>query len=201
MAPIKADELMAQLEADPQFVAERARRNAERQAQQDDWRREEAPLVLELNATGIAVESAWDLVNTSTAYPQALPILLEHLQRPYPDRVREGIARALAVKPARFAWDTLARLYRAETGTDTKDGLAVALCAIADDSVMDELIGLLRDRSLGPSRVLLVDSLERWNDPQAQTVLESLEPDPELTVQVRLALSARSRKHSRRKRT
>jgi hypothetical protein len=89
------------------------------------------------------VESAWDLFNRkepwNTAeklrpYTEALPILLEQLKRPYPDRVREGIARALAVPGVCFGWETLMWLYRQEpSGTDAKSGLAVALGAAADD--------------------------------------------------------------------
>lgn len=95
-------------------------------------------------------------VNTSTPYPAALPILLEHLERPYPDRVREGIARALAVHDAKFGWGTLVRLYRQEApGTDAKDGLAVALAAASDDEVVDEVISLARDSAHGESRLLL----------------------------------------------
>ena len=77
-------------------------------------------------------------------YPDALPILLKHLALPYPDRVREAIARSLAVRrDARFAWDELVRIYREElAGTDTKAGLAVAIAATADRSTLDELIGL-----------------------------------------------------------
>lgn len=33
------------------------------------------------------------------------------VERPYPDRVREGIARALAVRDAKFGLDVLKRLY------------------------------------------------------------------------------------------
>ena len=44
-------------------------------------RQAEAPLVDELRVAGFQVETAWDLVNTSDPYPDALPILLEHVPR------------------------------------------------------------------------------------------------------------------------
>jgi hypothetical protein len=94
---------MADLEGDPGFIARRDERDRERQRKAIEWRQAEAPLVEELRAAGFKVDSAWDLVNTAVPYAEALPILLAHVQRPYPDRVREGIARALAVPKARSA--------------------------------------------------------------------------------------------------
>jgi len=120
------------LEAAPEWVAARNARDAEDARRLAEWRAAEAPLVAELRDAGFDVESAWDLVNTAEPYPAALPILLKHLSRPYPDRVREGIARALAVRgDAAFAWDELCQLYDQEpAGTDAKEGIAVALAAI-----------------------------------------------------------------------
>ena len=113
-------------------MQERARREDELRRREAAWREAEAPLVAELRAAGLSVDSAWDLVNTTAPYPAVLPILLEHLGRPYPDRVREGIARALAVPESSFGADTLLDLYRREPAeTDAKQGLAVASATAA----------------------------------------------------------------------
>lgn len=113
----------------------------------------QAPLLEELGAVGIQVESAWELVIRSAPYPhpEALPILLEHLSRPYPSSVREGIARALAVPEARFAWNDLVRLFQQETEKDAKDGLAVAISNIANDNdiLLGELIQLAKNAKMG----------------------------------------------------
>jgi hypothetical protein len=54
-----------------------------------NWNKEyasaETPVVADLRAAGINVESVWDLVNDKDTYAPALPILLNHLQRSYPD--------------------------------------------------------------------------------------------------------------------
>ena len=187
--PKTAAELMAELQADPEYVAERKQRDDELRRKAAEWRRAEAPLVEELRAAGFEVDSAWDLVNTSTPYLAALPILLEHLGRPYPDRVREGIARALAVRDARFGWGTLVRLYRDEpAGTDAKDGLAVALAAASDDDVVDELVALAKGSAHGESRVLLLRGLKRLKAPQARASLEELVEDPVLGQEARALL-------------
>lgn len=188
--PITAKELGAQLEGDPEWVARRDERERERRRLEAEWQAAEAPLVAELRAAGFEdVRWSWDLVNTSTPYPEALPILLEHLQRPYPDKVREGIARALAVRDAKFGWKTLTRLYRDEkAGTDAKDGLAVALAASSDDEVVDELISLAQDPAHGQSRLLLLRGLKRSKAPQAQSALEKFTEDPDLSKEARRLL-------------
>lgn len=193
---MSAADLMAKLDADPEFVAKRQREEEERQARVAEWRRAEAPLVEELNGAGFAVNSAWDLVNASEPYPDALPILVKHLQRPYPSRVREGIARALATSQSKFAWEVFTRLYREESATDAKDGLAVAIAEAADDGVIEDVISLARDRTQGPSRLLLLRALERSKTPRAKAALIELETDPELEKEIKVIL----RRLKRRKR-
>ena len=192
--PLTAADLMAKLNSDPEYVAMRQRKEAELQARVAEWRRAEAPLVEELNAAGFVVNSVWDLVNTSEPYPDALPILIDHLQRSYPSRVREGIARALATSQSKCAWEVLTRLFREESAEDAKDGLAVAIAAAADNEVIEDVISLARDRTQGPSRLLLLRALERSKDPRAQAALIELESDPELETQIKIILRGRKRR-------
>jgi hypothetical protein len=192
--PITASELLEELESDPEWVAARERQERERLAQVAVWRKAEQPLVRELQEAGCKVETAWDLVNTAQPYPDVLPVLLEHLGRPYPDRVREGIARALAVRrDARFAWPALVSLYRREpAGTDTKHGLAAALAAISDRSTLPELIELVEDRRHGASRVLLIRGLTRSRQPEARAAVARLQDDPEVGEEARHRVAARA---------
>ncbi len=169
------------------FIEAQQARDAEIAEIEAKDRLAEAPLIEDLHAAGFEVESAWDLVNTAEPYPEALPILLEHLARDYPDRLREGMARAMAVGPdARFAWDRLVQLYKEEpVDTDAKDGLAVALSAIADRKLIDELIGLARDEKMGRSRILMLPKLKRSRAPQARAALEEFCDDPTLGAEAR----------------
>lgn len=186
---ITAAELKAKLNADPEFVANRARKEEERLKREAEYRRAEAPLVDELRAAGFQVQSAWDLVNTPGSYPKAVPILLAHLPQAYPAAVREGIARALAVPETKAAgWDVLIRLYVAEAEDRVRDGLAVAIAATADDEVIGEVIGLAREPRHGSSRLLLLSALERSADPRARAALMDLGTDPELTKEVQIIL-------------
>lgn len=88
--PISAEDLFAELEDDPMYQEKLRRQDEELSRRREEWRRAEAPLVEELRAAGFEVESAWDLVNTATPYPAALPSLLEHLERPYPGSCAGG---------------------------------------------------------------------------------------------------------------
>lgn len=193
---ITAAELMAKLNADPNFVARRAEREEERLREEAELRRAEGPLLDELRAAGFRIDSVWDLVNTTAPYPEALPILLDHLPRSYPSAVRDGIARALAVAEAKFAWATLVRLYRAEQRGRMKDGLAVAIAAVSDDEAIGDVIALARETQHGPSRLLLLSALERSGEPRAKATLMDLRSDPELTEEIQVVLSRlKQRKH------
>jgi hypothetical protein len=187
-----------------------ARIKARDEALQQIWserKRLEAPLVKDLNAIGCPVKSVWELVNTQKPYPDALPILLDHLTRPYPERigmypsmVREGIARALGVPEAKFAWEQLVRLYREEKDESARAGLAVAVAniAVAHKELVEQVIPLAKDRGLGSSRLLLLIALERSPDPRARATLMELGTDPDLKEEIQVVLK-RLRKKSERK--
>ena len=202
--PITSAELKAKLVADPEFVARQKRRDQELTEREARFRTEEEPILADLRRVGIAAESAWDLVNTSTPYPEALPILLEHLQRPYSDVVRGGIARSLAVYDARPFWPVLVREFRKVPpagegqGLGAKDGLAVALSVIATEAVMDELIALAKDRSQGSSRIFFVKPLMRSKSEAAKRAIEELSSDPQLEKEIAIRLKNRARRSKRK---
>ncbi len=177
----------------------RQQERAERSAR---LRVEEGPILADLRAIGREVESVWDLVNTSTRYPEAIPILLRHLPLPYSDRTREGIARSLAVFETEVckAWPRLVEEYRKapmgwgiiapgdtkEYRLGAKDGLACALAASVTDERLPELIALAKDRALGESRILLLSALKkrRNKNPLAKQAIAELASDPDLQKEI-----------------
>jgi len=192
-----AAELLAELNADPAFVARQREKENALRCKEIEWRRAEAPIVTDLRQVGEEVESVWDLVNTTRPYPRAIPILLKHLGRPYPDRVREGIARALAVPGAKVGLGTLLELFSRDpdqTALGSKQTIGRAIAAASDDEVLDDLIALVRDKKHGANRIALLDPLVRSSDPRAHSVLLELREDPELSHEVRVAL-----RHSKRR--
>lgn len=177
----------------------RQQERAERSAR---LRVEEEPISVDLRAIGWNVESVWDLVNTSTRYSEAIPILLKHLLIPYSDRTREGIARSLAVPEPEVikAWPMLVEEYRKapmgqgviapgdtkEYRLGAKDGLACALSVAVTDETLPELFALAKDRTQGESRVLLLSALKkrRNKNPLAKQVIAELANDPDLQKEI-----------------
>ena len=181
--PKAADEFMAELEADPEWRAAEARREALLAEQEAAYAEAEAPLVAALARAGLEVESVWDLVNRDDdGYADVVPVLVEHLQdESYPDRVREGIARSLSFRKAAPAWPVIVGLYRSTTDSfDLQQGLAAAMAGTVTDGTVDELVAEARRPEHGESRFLLLLGLRRLRTPAARQALEGLLDDPDL---------------------
>jgi hypothetical protein len=185
------EEWWARLQKDPEFIKRRQERDRMIEERAARRRIEEEPILAELREAGWNLESVWDLLSSSARYEDAIPILLRHLQLPYSDRIREGIARALAVPAAKYAWPILvAEFKNAPMGKENgillcaKDGLALALAATATDAVIEELIALAKDGSHGTSRLLLLSALKRSRNPLAKKALEELSSDPDLAMEI-----------------
>jgi hypothetical protein len=184
-----AAEFLAELQRDPDYVDRIQKRDARIADTEQELTRAEARLVEDLRAAGAEIESVWDLVNSRRRYPNLIPTLLSHLRRKYPQRIREGIARALAVPDARVGWNKLVQAFMAESGpvdpvlgvNEMKWALHLAIAAAADVSVLDDLVGLVIDRRRhGPHRSFFIDALARIRDPRARAALHEMKNDPDL---------------------
>lgn len=193
---ITAAEHMAQLYSDPEWV----RRHEEREAAQKvrvaerlkEIEPEAAPLVAEMVAAGvkfrpnqiqqwesggtivssepIPIRSVWDLVNTKSSYPEAIPILYKHLRMARHPVVVGGIARALTVKEAcgPQAREILEKLQRldflestpAEPRSDARWCLANALVVVGDASMVEEIKALIADPRYANVHNRLKDALK-----------------------------------------
>jgi hypothetical protein len=150
---MSAAELMSRLNNDPDWVRENAERVVRRKAAADkldeELRPEETPLLADLAAVGVKVDSVWELVNTKWPYPAAIPVLAAHLQRVRHPVLREGIGRALTVPEARgtAARVILSELQRpyGESPYSVRWVLANALTVAGDDSMVDEIKALIAD--------------------------------------------------------
>jgi hypothetical protein len=184
-----AAEFLRSLEADPEYVRRRAKQDEELAKSTQFHREKEAPLVSDLARAGVDVNSVWDLVNSTRSYDAAIPTLVDHLLRPYPDAIKDGIARALGVTSARaLAWQTLKDEYRrtADQKADRyKQGLAAALSGASDDSVIKDLIDLIKDERNGYTRVLLLLGLRRSKAPEAKQTIKKLARDPVFAKEIK----------------
>ena len=197
-AGMTAAELMAlkdeMLRSDPKYRAQVEAVEAEREERVRKLREAEKPIVEDLKRAGVDVTSVWDLVNTSDPYPEALPVLLDHLRRGgYPDRVMESLGRALGVGPAASVWETLRELYLAAQGNGEEEGLAVALAASATADHLDALIALLDETSRGSTRIHFLRAIKRVGGKRGLDVLTSLRDDPLFGKEARALLKRRAR--------
>lgn len=178
---VSAEDLAAELESNPGWVRDRDAREAERQERARRLREAEQPIVADLRSAGVAVDSVWDLVNTSKPYPAALPVLMEHLERGgYPERVMESLGRALAVKPSVAFWERLKARWLNARGRGEEDGTAVALAACATKKQLDDLIEFLSVEERGESRLFFLRSIVRVGGDRGYEVLEAVRDDPVL---------------------
>ncbi len=166
---------------------------------------EDQAVVHALASVGVQVNSVYDLVKTKTPYPKAIPVLVGMLRRVTHDRVKEGIARALTVKEARpIAASALLYEFRMmpaenESQRHAKSAVARALAAVADDSVMNELVALMHDKRHGWPRSSLPLAMPNMvaQRPRAVRELVTALQDPNLVVSALNALGQMRAKEAR----
>ena len=158
--------------------------------------RPEQPLLDDLRAIGISLDSIWsDSATTKVFPPQAFRIILQHLRSAYPRRTREGMAAALARREARdVVWDDVLSLYRVETddtGGTIKEALAWAIHVMARADDLKTLMELTRDPGNGNSRLFFVRNLARTKNPKAFELLYDLRFDQDLREEIGRVLKRR----------
>lgn len=151
----------------------------------------EAELVKDLNSIGIKVTTVWDLVNTSERYADAIPILLDHLQKDYHEKNIEGIIRALAVKEAKGkATPYLITMYH-QIPKDN-DSLRWAIGNTIDMTITQDdlksILPIVQDKTNGTSRQMFVIALGKIKSAEVEDVLINLLNDDEVVAHALIAL-------------
>ena len=117
-------------------------------------------------------------------HADAAPILLRWLPQIDDTRVRESIVRSLTEEPVArelgAARVLVGEFPRSSDDDSTRWAIGNALATLADASVADDVIRLLRDRRYGAARQMLCDALKRTGDPRAPAVLVELIDDDEV---------------------
>lgn len=168
------------LQNNPAYRAAVEAADAERAERARRLREAEQGIVADLQRV-VQIESVWDLVNTASPYPDALPILMEHLERGgYPERVMESLGRAMAVKPSVAFWDRLKACWLGARDPGEEDGAAVALAACATKAQLDDLVEFLSAPGMGESRIYFVRPVLRLGGDRGRQVVEGFTDDPVL---------------------
>jgi hypothetical protein len=140
---ITAEELVRQLESDPEWLAQRAARDARHAARAKRLAADEASLVAELRSVGVPVTSVGEFVGKQIAPMAAIPVLLRHLDVEHMPVIREMIIRALGVPGARqMAFDRLCRAYCEERDPSIQWLIANALSGMARLEELSALPGI-----------------------------------------------------------
>ncbi len=189
--PITAGELLDRLERDPAYQAHQ-RELARRRAQAlEEYLRIAAPVLDELAAAGLAVPSVGALVEGDRdRWRKAVPILLRWLPLIDDPRVKEDIVRTLTVKWAKpsAAAPLIQEFTHAPPAPGLKWAIGNALSIVADDSVFDDLVALLRDKRHGDDRQMLAEALSNIHDPRAVDVAIEMLDDEDVAGHALMAL-------------
>jgi hypothetical protein len=125
--------------------------------------KDEQPLINDLQKFGINVSSAWDLVNTAKSYKKAIPVLIEHLSKPYHSKNKEGIVRALAVKEAvsSIACKAVVNEYHNIPKADhfLRWVFGNTMTVIITEECINNVIDIVLDETNGESRQMFVAAL------------------------------------------
>lgn len=182
-----AAEFMAGLNADPEFQAAQAERDKVHLEKVSKLKAASKPLDDALRTIcPLVIDGVWDLVNTRERYDEVLPILFEHLTKDYPDEILDGIARALAVPQALPYRPTFISLFRRDPPVSKgfRFGLGIAIAHTTGPDNLAETIELLKDRSLGESRLALLLVIRHTRKPEIRQVIEELSSDPDLAKEI-----------------
>lgn len=157
-----------------------------REAYEDELLANIAPLLTDLKGVGVVAKSPWDLIGKIDITSPAIAVLCDHLGRPYLDRNREGIARALALRGAGHLW---ARLYaeyeNTPSGSGFKIGLADALGAVMKEDHASLVYSIVQDAENGESRLMLIEPLLQTRFAKEEKLAQAMEQDPFLKQEVR----------------
>jgi HEAT repeat protein len=197
--PITSKELRAKIKEDPFYTARWAgdeERIERMQRALEEYRKAAAPIFEELAQAGYPLDQLSDLYRkkvyaNKVTYQRAVPILLRWLPRIDDLNVREEIVRTLSVKWAKPAAAPV--LIKEFQKVDDPVGLykwaiGNALSVVADDSVFDDIVKLVKDKQHGRAREMVAVALGNMKDPRAVDVLIELLEDDEVAGHALIAL-------------
>ncbi|PKQ30572.1 MAG: hypothetical protein CVT62_13250 [Actinobacteria bacterium HGW-Actinobacteria-2] len=191
----RMDEFRAALAADQDYQQELAMWTAEDDAREAEFEEAELPLTMDLRAAGLDVDSVWDLGKHRVwPYPQALPVLMNHLERGgYPEITTDIIGQALAIKDAVAYWDRLRELYLTAPSPAQANAAAIAMSGCATSAQLAHLIEFLDLEERGQSRILFLRPINRLGREHGRAIIEGLRSHPVLGAEATAISKGRSR--------
>lgn len=197
-----AEEFMNELKDNVQYQEALRKKEEERIAFEKYLEADEFELLTELNSIGLNIYSVWDLVNTNVSYPEAIPILIKHLQKDYHERTKEGIVRALTVKDAKGKANCALISEYNMTPVEFESyrwaiGNAINMLITKED--IDSILKIVMNKDNGISRQMFVMALGKIKSEKTENVLISLLDDNEVIAHALDALGKLKSKNAKEK--
>ncbi len=196
--PVTAEQLNAELEeryrTDSVFRAEVLANDAARERIIAERERAERPVLADLRAVGVRLESLWEDIPASH-YSKALPVLMDHLERPgqHPD-ISNALGNLMAVKASGIYWDRLKALFLGSDDEGQQDGAAIALAGCATRERYDELLALARDETRTGARLFFLAPIRTFGRERGWAFIESVRDHPLLGEEATAMLKRRRRR-------
>ena len=198
--PIAARDLLKQRAQGPEYKAQMRELEKQRIAAAEEYNEAAAPLMAELLSSGYDVKSLDELAQSS-AYKDAVSILIRWLPKMVNPRVKQSIVRALSVPWARPSAVTalVAEFCNATDSTNSglKWAIGNALEVLAIDDNFDDIVKLVQDKRHGTARQMLAIALGRIKNPKAVDVLMCLLDDDDVVGQALTSLKKLKAKQAR----
>lgn len=170
---MSAAELMAQLQQDPNYLAQQAERERARSKREAIIKSEVAPILEDLRNVGVAVHEWADLSTHFLPLPgAAIRVLLSWLPRVSLDSVKEMVARALAGTLEPYDGSALVHAFEA-TGSDVVRWAVANTMAVSNpEGIGDWIVRAVTTPSFGKAREMLAIAVARLAPPtEANRVL------------------------------
>lgn len=178
-----AAELMAELQNNQSYQELMQKKEKERQEIENNLREEEKELILDLNTVGVKVTSVWDLVNAASSYKAGIPILINHLSKPYHNKIKEGIIRALAVNEAKGLAGAvlLEEFYKIPIeNKNLRWIIGSTMEIVITEKDIDEIVNIVKNKANGMSRQMFIVALGKVKSEKVIQVLSELLKDKEV---------------------
>ncbi len=137
-------------------------------------------VVGELKENGFDITIIQDLRTSGQKYPSAIPILMKWLPEIKYEPLKNDIVRTLTVPWGKPAADLLIDEFNRSTSKKDQNyraNVGNALRVVAQKKHFPELAAIVRDRSAGYTRRMVIRALGRIKHPNSASVLLELLPD------------------------
>lgn len=146
---------------DPEVAEYLANREGRKADLETKLRLLEEPVLADLRAVGVNVESVDDLVNIRRIAPAAVDVMMSWLPRLDDHRLQCMVIRALTAAGKPYDAQPLIRLFENDTGESLRWPIAIAMTSRNAKGVSDWLQNAVKNKTFGSARQMLILALAK----------------------------------------